>query len=161
LGIPAAYWATNDSIVGTNTDLPTTVICLVAAWMTFRGLDEDTGGRGGGANPGISLAVAMILFALAITFKLSSLVLAALGWIVALLGWCRLKTGGAEKPRLILGSVGLSVALFLPWTLRGVLLTGYPLYPSTVLAAPVDWRVPVEVVEKQAAYTRWFGRNPA
>ena len=42
---------------------------------------------------------------------------------------------------MVLGAVIL--ATILPWAVRGVILSGYPVYPSTFAAFPVDWRVPV------------------
>src|SRR6266446_372514 len=42
LFIPATILATSGKIVGTNTDLPTTVVCLVATALLFRALDEGS-----------------------------------------------------------------------------------------------------------------------
>ena len=50
-------------------------------------------------------------------------------------------------PRLLGGKQLLyatlaALVLCLPWLARGIIRSGYPLFPSTALAAPVAWRVP-------------------
>src|SRR5260370_1046390 len=42
LFVPATIWGSTSKIVGTNTDLPTSVVCLVAAAILFRALDEES-----------------------------------------------------------------------------------------------------------------------
>ncbi len=43
---------------------------------------------------------------------------------------------------------------------RGILLSGYPLFPSTALAMPVPWRMPTkEIIEFQQEIVRW-ARDP-
>ncbi len=36
------------------------------------------------------------------------------------------------------------VVVFLPWMLRGYILSGYPVFPATIAGAPVDWIYPAE-----------------
>ena len=36
------------------------------------------------------------------------------------------------------------VVVFLPWMVRGYILSGYPLFPGTIAGAPVDWIYPAE-----------------
>jgi hypothetical protein len=52
------------------------------------------------------------------------------------------------------------VALIAPWLLRGFLLSGYPVYPVPLLAAPVAWRVPVESVRAEAVWIAAWARAP-
>jgi len=40
-----------------------------------------------------------------------------------------------------------------------IVLTGYPLYPATVLPLPVSWRVPADVVRSQVTFTYWHTRG--
>jgi hypothetical protein len=42
---------------------------------------------------------------------------------------------------------------------RGVVLSGYPLYPNHLLSMPVDWRVPREQVDASAAWVLYFAKN--
>jgi hypothetical protein len=41
-----------------------------------------------------------------------------------------------------------------------MMLTGYPFFPSTALAIPVDWGVPVSEAQLQADFARSFARVP-
>ncbi len=57
--------------------------------------------------------------------------------------------------------MSLLAAVFLAtWIGRGIILSGYPLFPSTALAMPVPWRMPVKgIVEFQKEILRW-ARDP-
>src|SRR5216683_3880090 len=94
LFVPATIWGTTTKIVGTNTDLPASVVCLVAGAFLFRGLGDESPEAGTStsdspqraATPrdasGTDLVIAMVLFSLAVAFKISSVVFASLGWTV-------------------------------------------------------------------------------
>jgi hypothetical protein len=58
-------------------------------------------------------------------------------------------------------AMSLLAAVFLAtWMGRGIILSGYPLFPSTALAMPVPWRMPVKgIVEFQKEILRW-ARDP-
>jgi hypothetical protein len=53
-----------------------------------------------------------------------------------------------------------AAVLYLPWTARGIIISGYPLFPSTFLAAPVVWRVPKADVSHFYDITVYWGRQP-
>ena len=68
-------------------------------------------------------------------------------------------------PRLLRGKQALyatlaALVLCLPWTARGIVFSGYPLFPSTALAAPVAWRVPKADVSNFYDITVDMGRQP-
>lgn len=46
------------------------------------------------------------------------------------------------------------------WMMRGAMLSGYPLYPSTVISFPFDWRVPMSQATEEANWIRSWGRAP-
>jgi hypothetical protein len=46
------------------------------------------------------------------------------------------------------------VSLVVPWIIRSVVMTGYPLYPLAIGGLPVDWRIPASRVEWVAALVR-------
>src|SRR6266849_4143061 len=76
LFVPATIWGTTTKLVGTNTDLPTSVVCLVAAAFLFRGLGDESpqpAATRKDATP-TNLVIAMTLFSLAAAFKISSVV---------------------------------------------------------------------------------------
>jgi hypothetical protein len=162
LFVPATIWSVTSKIVGTNTDLPTSGVCLVAAATLFRALGTDSpqAGTDSSDRRPTSLFVAMALFSLAVTFKISSVVFALLGWTVAVLKfWLLSHPAPAIRKRLV-WAVILSAAIVLPWIGRGLVLSGYPFFPSTALPFPMDWRVPAFETQMQADFARSFARVP-
>jgi hypothetical protein len=77
----------------------------------------------------------------AVCLKVSMAVTGA-GTIVCL--YWLLRTRGLGWP------VGMAIAalpgaaLVVPWAVRGVVLSGYPLFPSTAVPFPFEWRLPAE-----------------
>lgn len=51
-------------------------------------------------------------------------------------------------------------AVILPWMARGVYMSGYPAFPSTLLAFPVAWRLPVEQMEYWEGLLTGWARLP-
>jgi hypothetical protein len=87
------------------------------------------------------------LLALAVSIKVSALVFAfALG---AALVWqlIRLRLRPREIARLAIWPALLSGILIATWLVRGILTSGYPVYPSGALPVAVAWRVPQERVD--------------
>jgi hypothetical protein len=160
LFIPATIWATTSKIVGTNTDLPASIVCLVAAATLFRALEGESPQAGGSDSNAKSLLIAMALFSLAVTFKISSVVFALLGWIVAILKLWSMSRNTPPRKRRMAWALILSTAIVLPWIGRGLVLTGYPFFPSTALSISVDWKVPGAVTQGQADFARSFARVP-
>jgi hypothetical protein len=109
----------------------------------------------------IQLTELIILCALSLCIKLSSIYFAAaIGFLSIGIALTRI---GA--PRLLNSKQALyatlAVLVFcLPWTARGIVGSGYPLFPSTALAAPVAWRVPKADVSKFYDITVYVGRHP-
>ena len=158
--VPGIVWVLNGEIVGTNTDLPTTVVSIAAMIALFDGLQESVKPEGSERRIESRLLVAMMLFTLAVTFKISSLAFAGLGWGAAILELFSLKCPFARKRQLIVAAALLSSALAIPWLIRGVVLSGYPLFPSSALAVPVDWRVPNADADILAHFNRSWARIP-
>ena len=160
LFIPVTILATTSKIVGTNTDLPTTVVCLVATALLFRALDEGSPQDATADSKAGYLLIAMALFSLAVTFKISSIVFASLGWTLsAWKFWSLSRTTPGRKQQLV-WAVILSALIVLPWIGRGLVLSGYPFFPSTVLPMAVDWKVPTAITQGQADFARSFARIP-
>jgi len=59
---------------------------------------------------------------------------------------------------VIMACAGLSLGI--PWLARTVIQTGYPLFPATVVAMDVDWKVPEYKARMTTAYIKAWSRNP-
>jgi len=98
------------------------------------------------------------LAAVGVTVKLSFAVFAAAlciaAWLTARSQLRRVRPGAFA----IIGLVVLSVLL--PWMTRGVILSGYPLYPIPRLGFPVEWRIDAHVLVTQSDWIRSWARNP-
>ena len=66
--------------------------------------------------------------------------------------------------RALLALCALPAVLAIGWLVRQALLSGYPFFPATLAALPVDWRVPIANVRTQNLWTdswaRWPGQTP-
>ncbi len=131
-------------------DIPATIAILSALSLMIGRLfsEED-------ARPD-SLIAAGCALALAAMFKLSAAAVAVPLWLV-LLVLCARAPG--QQRRLLATLMTTSAALALVWMARGVVLSGYPLYPMHVVSFPVDWRVPREQVDASAAWVLYFAKT--
>lgn len=162
--IPAVFWTAEAQIVGSMTDVPAAAACFAAAALLFRSLSLESSTRDATSSAvsiqQLNLIVAMILFALAIVFKLSTAVVAGLGWVIAFLQLWSLTAKSGKRKQLVAASLLLSAAILIPWIARGLIQSGYPFYPKAVLGIPVDWQVPIVVANWETAVIRSWARMP-
>jgi hypothetical protein len=161
LFVPAAYWTTHSQLVGTMTDLPACIVGLAGASILFcelesKSLGDDSSNRGGR----VRILTAILLFSLATTMKLSLAVMALLATMVGIALLWRHTSVGTDRWKWVGGSILFCSLLIVPWLLRSVVLTGYPLYPSTVLGAPVSWKVSPSLCQLDSAEIKWWARRP-
>jgi len=99
---------------------------------------------------------------LGITIKLSFFAFGAtsliLLFIFCLMKNIRKKEKNRIKKILFIYVFCLGIAL-IPWMIRGIILSGYIAYPSTIGAFPVDWRIPYTDVMEAANVVRWWART--
>jgi hypothetical protein len=160
LVIPCIFWVLNGDLVGTNTDLPTSVVSIAGLISLLGALQDMHKTQMSSKRIESRLLVASMLFALGVTFKVSSLAIAVLGWVIVLVQLSLLAIPPRRKRIFIIVSMGLSSALVMPWILRGVVLSGYPFYPSSAFGLPVDWRVPTLDTDLMARTSRAWARIP-
>ncbi len=86
-----------------------------------------------------SAFVIITVSALGICFKLSFVAVGVLAILIAVTGMIRRKACNTGKLLLLLAPAFVLLSV---WIIRGTILTGYVLYPSTLLPLDVDWRVP-------------------
>lgn len=160
LAVPALNEVNNFNISSPSPDMLIFVLSLVLA-MEFLDLLLAPAA----ALRGLRWRVPrLVLLGMAgITVKLNFLVLggatAALGVAVAAV---RLARRQGARPALLLAgrSICLGVLILLPWMSRGVILSGYPLYPLHQVSVPVPWRVPKVAVLEEASVIHGFARDP-
>jgi hypothetical protein len=159
LAVPAFFWTTRSRIVGTQTDEPAAIVALVATGILLADLSQNA--RQDHPSPQPSrLFLAATLFSLAVTFKESAAVFAFLAWCLVFRRiW---QTAALTRTRrLHLAAALISPAvLLLPWFARSIILTGYPLFPATVFAFPVPWKVPLSAARWYALGVHSWGRGP-
>jgi hypothetical protein len=148
-------------LVGTDTDLPTMLVCLAAIGYLFSALHANGSSSGEHlASVSSKLVCADALFSLAAVFKLSMVVLAGTGWLLTFIKWQSLRSARTAKRIDWLGFLGIPVAIVVPWVAHGLILSGYPFYPSSLFGVPVEWRVPAPSVRLVAAGVRSWARTP-
>jgi hypothetical protein len=162
LAVPAFFWTTRSRIVGTQTDEPAEIVALIAAGILFADLSQNH--REDRVTPTASrLFLAATLFSLAVTFKESTAVFAFLAWCLVFRRiWQTMQTAASMRSRrLRLAAALVSPAfLLLPWLARSTILSGYPLFPATIFAFHVPWKVPLSAARWYALGVHSWGRGP-
>jgi hypothetical protein len=159
LAIPAIFWATRSKIVGTLTDEPAAIACLVAAGIfleNFSPSNEESQPSPGPAR----LIVAITLLSLAVSFKVSTIVFALLAWCLVFRRIWLLSGSAQKRTTYLAAAFAFSALILLPWGARGIILSGYPFFPGTILGFPVDWKLPLSVAQLYVAGLQSWGRIP-
>ncbi len=107
-----------------------------------------------------AVGLAFVLFSTAMVIKLSAifLSLAMMVWLVVFLRRTRTPL---SPHRTIIGPAIFGLVLIVVWIIRGIVLSGYPAYPSTIVDLSVPWRVdPKTAAEQRRAIIR-TARSPA
>lgn len=136
------------NLASPSPDLPIFALQIVIAELLLRA-HEDSRER----TALFSTAVGLLAVA-AVTIKLSCAVFSLLAFALAL--YYVRKT----VSRAVLGGMALAAGMFLLWAVRGVGLSGYPFFPSTIGALNPDWAVPAETAEHLRDVVRAYGRQP-
>jgi hypothetical protein len=141
--LPAAVWAIYFyTAVGMDTDVPAQAACMAGMILLYRRLT-------GNAGTTQTAAAAMVLTG-AVLLKLATAAFAGPAWLIA--AWL-LWTGGGRRA---LGAVTvLSAVMVALWMTHGIILSGYPLYPSTAFGFPVDWLARRSALFDAAGVTTW------
>jgi hypothetical protein len=146
------------ALTSLGTDLPVVLVAFAAtsvfleAWEGMKTKDLATGS--------MHLTVALSLVALLPVLKASSGVFSLATWFVW--AWLGLRACNCsyEGRRAVLVAAVISAGLVLPWVIGNVTLTGYPFFPLSWAALPVDWRVPREYIDGLLWWTRAYARTP-
>jgi hypothetical protein len=140
-------------------DVPTAVVLFGAASRLFAQLVDPKRPHEPREHT-YNLVVLTAMLTVAVCFKLSALGFSVTAWLLAVTWWLWHDPGSQRVRTLTLSWViTLTLALGLSWAGRGVILSGYPAYPSRIGAVPVDWRVPPEQADAERAWIRFFARH--
>ena len=85
----------------------------------------------------------LFLGALCLCIKLNSLGLVAGIWALCIVMLLLGKQGALLFQRQIVVVAAVSILMLATWMGRGILISGYPFFPSSAVAMPVEWRTPV------------------
>jgi hypothetical protein len=148
-----------------TTDVPTAIVLFVATSMLFAQLVSAAKHRAENERA-YNLVVLTTMLGVAVTLKLSAAVFSVVAWSLAVIWWLRHYQGSKILiTKTLSWIVTISFTLGLSWLGRGVILSGYPVYPSRFGALPVEWRVPTEQTEAEEAwighYARYYYRGIA
>ena len=84
----------------------------------------------------------LFLGALCICIKLNTLGLVAGIWALCVVTLLLGRQGALFFQRQVVVVASISIFMLTTWMGRGVLISGYPFFPSSALAMPVEWRTP-------------------
>jgi len=122
-------------------------------------IDIDGGeGRQLAGLAGRTVLNVVLLCLVGVTVKLSSVVFSGTACAVSVLA-CWRRFGGRARMVSVLAGAGLAtLAIILPWMVRGVVLSGYPAFPLAFGGFSVDWRVPLDLVRNEMRWVRSSAR---
>lgn len=140
LMVPLVMYAVSKEASSPTSDLPQAALAFAAASTFVRVLNTEPGDDAG--ERAFATVSVVLLAAAALCVKLSAGALAVSLGFIALVTYLMQKSVAPWRRVTVGWSCGLAFALAASWMARGVVLSGFPLYPSRLLAAPVEWRAP-------------------
>lgn len=99
----------------------------------------------------------LLLSVVGITIKLSVVLFSAVAILIATALLVRRQASLLKSRSLWLVYGGLCLILC-GWIIHGILLSGYPLFPSPAFPLPVEWRVPLRTAVEKTGWTRAWPR---
>lgn len=142
----------SDGLFAPSPDLPSTFLQLTMFVVLAQGIGEW---RSGEANQNYRVEFLALLAVTAVTIKLSNL---AFSFVI--MSFSLLYAAKVQAMSAVIRIMVLSAVIGLVWCLQSVVLSGAPLYPSTIGYLPVEWSVPLESIENEAKAIYSWGRQP-
>jgi hypothetical protein len=166
LAMILATSAIDRRISSATPDFPAALMITVAAWRLLALSAIESESRP--ATLRWNLLVIALLAVTAITMKTMVIFFAVFAGIA--LAWCLYRIHSRHDPspawptmRSLAFVAACGAFLFVPWVARGYVLSGYPLFPSTVGGISVDWSYDRNEAEKLRqdiyAYARTYHLN--
>jgi hypothetical protein len=142
VAMTVAAAAMDRRISSATPDFPAALCILLASWrlLAMAASDAESTGRLLRWN----LLAITTLAMMAVSFKTNVIFFAGLAAVALTLCLYRLaKMRDVPPVPFTIRSLGFMrpwcALLFIPWVARGYVLSGYPLFPSTIGGAPLDW----------------------
>ncbi|HEY7333810.1 MAG TPA: hypothetical protein VH639_02925 [Bryobacteraceae bacterium] len=137
---PIIAIAVSVAVSSFTTDIPGALVTFIAASLLYRFLTNDGAERPSSYDAGVIIG----LSSLAICLKASMIAIGPTFILVVFVFLFRVGVPKLAIARLAKWSLAASALLIVPWMLHGILLSGYPLFPSTFLGLNRDWKVPAD-----------------
>ena len=154
---PLIYLTLNSNIPSPEPDIASVILQI----LIFIHFIQSVAGNTSTKNDDSRIMFLLILSATAITVKLSNLFFVLS--VCAILLIIKRKSLRLSKKQafLRLGKLlALPALIIFMWSLRGILLSGCPLYPSTFGCIKVDWAVSINAVKNAANVVYSWARQP-
>jgi hypothetical protein len=130
-----------------STDVPLTLTLFAAACL----VSDHFGGAGSDSGEAAYRVVAITaLLAVAVCIKFGTAIFAVSTWLIVI-GY-HLRSLHTPRWRPVVVSAAIGAAIGLTWMARGIVLSGYPMFPMPIAAAPVEWRAPIEHARAEQAF---------
>jgi hypothetical protein len=142
----------SDGLFSPSPDLPSTLLQLTMIMVFAQGIGEW---RRGAAKQNYRVQFLAVLAVTAVTIKLSNL-----AFSLVIMSFSLLYAAKLHAISVVIRITVVSVVIGLVWCLHSIVLSGAPLYPSTIGYLPVEWSVPLESIENEAKAIYSWGRQP-
>lgn len=141
------------NVASITTDPAVSIMVFVGASRLFRILD------GSAKDLALDGFFVILVLTAAVTVKLSAIGFAMTAGLLVCWNWFRLSEtqGFAVWPAAVLAA-SASGLIMATWIARGVILSGYLVYPATAGSLSVDWKVPETVALRESTFIREFAR---
>lgn len=145
-----SYCAFDHRISSAAPCFPAAMFVTVAAWRLLSLATIPAESKGGLLR--WNLLVIAVLATAAVTVKTTVIFFAGAAAVPLVVCLYRLNCNTQSSPFVAVAKQLLFMAiwfavLFVPWVIRGYVLSGYPLFPSTIGGVAFDWQVPQESVK--------------
>jgi len=144
----------------TSTDIPVSIIMILAGYYLLRGISHNNAVMA----VKYDFFILLLICALGVTLKLSIMVFCVITTLIVLVQAITGKLAVANTKhgliKILLTIAFLPMILVLTWALRGIVLSGYPAYPSTAAGFEVEWKIPEQAVEQELTVIKSWARRP-
>ncbi len=147
----------SDGMSSPTPDLAATLLELSMFLLFVRGLGRW---RTPGESQDFAATILPIFAATAITVKLSTIAFSASMVAASVLYEIDAARRGNGTIRRIILRLLPAAIIMIVWAIRGMILSGCPLYPSTAGCIAVDWAIPTVKVQEEANWVFSWAREP-